>query len=60
MLSNILKCALHNILSQHLLKGKGLLYNILVANEVVKKVKYKKKKNIIVKVDYEKIHHSVK
>jgi len=39
-----------------ILKGEGLLDNILVANEVVEELSRKKKSKVIIKVDYERAY----
>ena len=41
------------------IKGRGILDSILEANEVVEEIRRKKKKAMIVKVDYEKAYDSV-
>jgi len=41
------------------LKGRGLLDSVLVANEVLKEVKRRKKSCVYFKVDYEKAYDSV-
>jgi len=62
-LSLRLKSVLHKVIDQTqsaFLKGRGLLDSVVVANETIDEVKRKKKKCIVVKVDYEKAYDSIR
>ena len=62
ILANKLKIVLSNIIDYSqsaLIKGRWLLDSILVANGVVEENRLKRKRLVIIKVDYEKAYDSV-
>ena len=57
-LKNVLPKVIHSSQSAFI-KGRGLMDSILVANETVEECRLKKKRLVIVKVDYEKAYDSI-
>jgi len=61
ILANRLKSVLQKVINYSqlaLIRGKGLMDSILVANEIMEECR-KKKRPVVVKVDYEKVYDSV-
>jgi len=62
ILANRIKEVLHNVTDKNqstFLRGRGLLDNVLTANETVDFLRKEKSKGVIVKVDFEKAYDSV-
>jgi len=49
-----------NISQVAFIEGRGFLDSVLVANEVVDETRCKKKKGLVVKIDFEKAYNMVR